>query len=145
MKNILRTLRKTLFTVFLVSMLCGALLKQAISQENEIRYALVEYFKVKPENSEKYLEFVKDFWGPVQHGRIEQNKILGWRIFKILFAGSSDEYNYVSAVFFHDFGAIENVRNIDFQKVYPGKNTNDIMNEFVKVGDLVKTEYSKRI
>ena len=99
MKNKIYGFRNTTFIAIMVLISCVTLSKQAISQENEIRYALVEFIKVKPENIEKYLGLVGDFWKPVQRERINQNEILGWRVFRICFTGSSDDYNFVSAVF----------------------------------------------
>ena len=139
MKNKNYSLVKTFPIFFGILILCGTFTKQAVSQENEIRYALVEYFKVKPENTEKYLEFSKNFWRPLQMERIAQKEIVGWRLYRIQFTGTNDEYNFVTAAFFDDFNKLEKVYNIDIQKVHPGRNINDTMEEIYKVRDLVKT------
>ena len=132
--------RKTISVTLLFFILCATLPKQGNSQEQTpISYALVEYFKVKPENTEKYLDFVKNFWRPLQQERIAQQEIVRWRFFRVQFTGKNDEYNFVTAAFFDDFNKLGNLYNIDIQKVHPGKNIDDTMEEIYKVRDLVKT------
>lgn len=140
MKNKNYILEKTTTILLLVSILFLTAPQQGNSQVQQVkRYALVEYMKVKPENIEKYLELEKSFWKPIHEERIAQKEIVGWRLFRVRYTGTDNEYNFVTGTFFDDVSKLEKAYNIDIQKKHPGRNIDDIVEEIYKVCDLVKT------
>ncbi|HPE75952.1 MAG TPA: hypothetical protein PLC80_07675 [Draconibacterium sp.] len=107
-------------------------------EQNSELYALVEFMKVKPAEVNKYLDLEKTFWKPIQEERVKQKEIKGWRIFAVRFAGTGDEYNFVTATFFDDLSTLKKVCDVDIVKISPGKDNDKAYQEALKSREVVK-------
>jgi L-rhamnose mutarotase len=93
--------------------------------------------KVKPDAEGKYLDLEKNVWKPLHQERINQGKITGWILYKVLYTGTNDLYNYVTVTFFDNPANLENPwAGIDPKKVLVGKDVDKAYDETLKSRDL---------
>ncbi len=111
-----------------------------ISQEqNPTVYAVVEYMKVKQGDDQKYVDIEQNYWKKIHQERVNQGEIVRWMLYEVRFAGSNDEYNYVTATIVDDPAKLETpFANIDFEKIFPGEDIDKISNETMSSRQLVK-------
>lgn len=109
-------------------------------------FAIVDFMKVKPENEAKYLDVEKNTWKPLHQERLKQGKIIGWILYRVLYTGTDDPYNYVTMTLFDYPANLENPwAGIDPEKVLAGKDIDMLMEETGKSRDLVKSNLIVRL
>lgn len=115
------------------------------AQDQPAVFAIVDCMKVKPGSEDKYVDLEKNVWKPLHQERIKQGKIIGWILFRVLYTGTLDPYNYVTVTVFGNPANLENPwEGIDATKVLPGKDINKLMDETMKSRDLVKSSLLMR-
>jgi L-rhamnose mutarotase len=103
-------------------------------------FALVDFMKVKPGNEAKYVDLEKNVWKAMHQERIKKGIITGWVLYKVLYTGSSDPYNYVTVTFFDNSANLEDPwAGIDPKKILPGKDVDKAYDETLNSRDLVKS------
>jgi L-rhamnose mutarotase len=109
-------------------------------------FAIVDFMKVKPENEAKYLDVEKNTWKPLHQERLKQGKIIGWILYRVLYTGTDDPYNYVTMTLFDYPANLEDPwAGIDPEKVLAGKDIDKLMEETGKSRDLVKSNLIVRL
>jgi len=83
-------------------------------------HATVTTQKVQPANTEEYEKVMKEYWKPVQQLRKQNSKITNWELYKVHFAGASEEYNYVSVAYYESF--IKTEQNDNFPELMKAAN-----------------------
>lgn len=68
-----------------------------------VAHILVTTQKVKAGNTEEYEKMMKENWKPVHQLRKQNGKITNWALYRVHFAGSEEEYNYVSISYYESF------------------------------------------
>ena len=112
----------------------------AFAQGRASLFVVVDFMKVQPQNHASYLEVEQEIWKPMHQERINQGIIVGWFLYAVEFAGSSDEYNYVLITLYDDADKLENPWNADIPaKVHPGMKTEEIMERTNKSRDHIKS------
>jgi L-rhamnose mutarotase len=66
-------------------------------------HALVTTQKVAPADREEYEKLMKENWKALHQLRKQNGKIANWSLYKVHFAGSAEEYNYVSVTYYESF------------------------------------------
>jgi L-rhamnose mutarotase len=136
------TLFLTLATAFILA--CYPIKGNA--QNAPTVFAIVDFMKVKPENEAKYLDVEKNTWRPLHQERLKQGKIIGWVLYRVLYTGTDDPYNYVTMTFFDYPANLEDPwAGIDPAKVLAGKDIDKLMDETGKSRDLVKSNLIVRL
>jgi hypothetical protein len=69
--------------------------------------AIVDYMKVKPQNEGDYLEVEKE-WKKIHQARLDQGIITTWILYKRMYAGAADSYQYITVAIYDDFKKTEN-------------------------------------
>lgn len=85
---------------FLVSLFLAFLTLTAFSQ-NDVAVT-VYYMKVKPGESEEYLELEQE-WKKINQARIDQGYITGWQLWQKMYSGADDEYQYIVLEWYENF------------------------------------------
>jgi hypothetical protein len=131
------TLRNFCLLAILLVISSEAIYSQAIPS----LFVVVDFVKVAPGNSVKYLQVEQDIWKPMQQERINQGIIVGWYLYAVEFSGTDDAYNYVLITLYDDADKLANPWPQDMLgKVHPGKKTEEIMKMTYDSRDHVKSE-----
>lgn len=70
-------------------------------------YALVTFQKVEAGNGAEFEKIMKDNWKPLHQLRKQNGKITSWTLYRVLMTGASNEYNYVTVMYFDSFAKTE--------------------------------------
>ena len=132
--------------VFLLLIVQVSVPGKGYSQQNNPQLlALVECMKVKPENEDKYVSLEKEIWKPLHIERARQGNIVGWFLYRVRFTGTDDMYNYVTVTLFDSPLKVEDPwKNIDADKILPGKDLNKAMQETDESRELVSSALLNR-
>ncbi len=104
-------------------------------------FVVADFMKVNPEDHGKYLEVEQELWKPMHQERINQGIIVGWYLYAVEFAGSSDEYNYVIITLYDNAMTLANPWQPEIpQKVHPGMKLEELMNRTHDSRTHVKSE-----
>lgn len=104
-------------------------------------FVVVDYMKVKPENTSRYLEVEQEIWKPMHQERIKQGIIVGWYLYAVEFAGSNEEYNYVVISLYDNAEKLENPWSAGIPaQVHPKKQLGELMERTYASRENVKTE-----
>lgn len=115
------------------------------AQDQSAVFATVDYMKVKPGFEDKYVDLEKNVWKPLHQERINQGKIIGWILFRVLYTGTSDLYNYVTVTVFDNPANLENSwAGVDSPKILAGKDIDKLYKETLNCRDLVKSNLIMR-
>lgn len=140
MEKRLKNLRKTLLVPVVLALALAWLPQTGNAQNDPTAFAISDLMKVKPGAEEKYLDLEKNFWKPIHQERIKQGKITGWILYRVLYTGTSDLYNYVTVTFFDNAANLENPWDgIDAKKILPGKDVDKAFDETLKCRDMVRS------
>ncbi len=141
MKNNYSSYQKALAALMMFAFVLLAFPFLGSAQENEPPlFAQVDCIKVKPENENKFLEFVKNNIKLLQTERIKQGTIAGWYLYKVRFTGSSDGYNYAGVTLYTNKANIESPwKGLDVERILPGKDMNKVFLEASAIRDLVSS------
>lgn len=138
--------KTTLFLVLAAAFLFFCYPTIGNAQNAPTVFAIVDFMKVKPENDAKYLDVEKNSWKPLHQERLNQGKITGWILYRVLYSGTDDPYNYVTMTLFDNPVNLENPwADIDPAKVLPGKDLDKLLEETYKSRDLVKSNLIVRL
>lgn len=129
----------TLFALAL-SLFMGAFVLKSQAQESKNYFVVVDFMKVKQGDEAKYVELEKEVWRPIHEERIKQGEIVGWVLYAIHYAGSDDEYNFVTAALFDDPAKLEHTFQVDMEKVHPGKDLDKAFAETLSSRELVRKQ-----
>lgn len=142
MKKKQRSLTKTmLFPLLVLAFVLGVIPIIGNAQNGPNVFAIVDFMKVKPADEGKYLELEKNIWNPLHQARIDQGKITGWILYRVLYTGTNDPYNYVTITFFDNPANLEDPwSGIDPKKILSGKDTDKAFDETLKSRDLVTSQ-----
>ncbi len=77
------------------------------SQTTPAVFATVTLQKVEPGKDKEFLKMLSENWKPMHQVRKQSGKITNWRLYKVLFAGTNDEYNYVTVSYFDSWAKTE--------------------------------------
>lgn len=72
----------------------------AYSQNDVV--VVIDYMKVKPGESGKYLELEKE-WKKIHEARLEKGYITGWQLWQKMYAGAEDEYQFIVIEWYENF------------------------------------------
>lgn len=140
MKKRLGILMKTLLMPVALAFALTCLPQTGNAQNDPTAFAVSDLMKVKPGAEQKYLDLEKNFWKPIHQERIKQGKISGWILYRVLYTGTADLYNYATVTFFDDPAKLENSWDgIDAKKILPGKDVDKAYNETLASRDLVRS------
>lgn len=110
------------------------------AQNDPTAFAITDLMKVKPGSEDKYLDLEKNIWKPMHQERINQGKITGWILYRVLYTGTTDLYNYVTVTFFDKAANLEDPwAGIDAKKILPGKDVDKAFAETLNCRDLVRS------
>jgi len=70
-------------------------------------YGLVILQKVEPAKQVEFEKVMKENWLPLHQLRKQNGKITNWALYRVPRAGASDEYNYVTIMFYDAFAKTE--------------------------------------
>ncbi len=108
-------------------------------EQNPTVYAVVEYMKVKQGDEQSYVDVERNYWKKIHQERVNQGEIVRWILYEVRFAGSGDEYNFVTSTIVDDPSKLElPFENIDFEKIFPGEDIDKISEETLQSRQLVK-------
>ncbi|HEC43207.1 MAG TPA: hypothetical protein ENI20_10300 [Bacteroides sp.] len=85
---------------FLSILLIAAVSFSAFSQDEVV--IEVDYMKVKPGESGKYLELEKE-WKKIHEARLTMGHIVGWQLWEKMYSGAKDEYQYIAISWYENF------------------------------------------
>lgn len=133
-------LKRTMLISLVLAFVIGCLPLAGIAQDEPTVFAIVDFMKTKPGADEKYLDIEKNVWKPLHQERINQGKITGWILYRVLYTGSNDPYDYVTMTFFDNPANLEDPwAGIDPSKILTGRDTDKDMQETGESRDLVKS------
>ena len=139
-------LKKTMLMSLVLAFVLGCLPMMGNAQNEPTVFAIVEFMKVKPDNEAKYLDIEKNVWKPLHQERINQGKITGWVLYRILYTGTDDPYNYATVTLFDKAENLEDPwSGIEAQKILPKRDVDKDMIETSKSRDLVKSNLITRL
>jgi len=132
--------------VFITAMLVGFVSQKVMAQENTNLFAVVELMKVEPGQENNYVNLEQQIWKPIHQERIKQGKLVGWILYQVMYTGTDDAYNYATVNVYADLKSMENpYGDIDFAKVHPGKNMDEVFTKTVNTRKLVKSQLISRV
>lgn len=107
--------------------------------QNSPVFAVVEYMKVKQGDEQKYIDLERNHWKKIHQERVDKGEIVRWVLYEVRFAGSDDQYNYVTATIVSDLAKLESpFEGIDPEQVLQGEDVDKIMQETSDSRQLVK-------
>ena len=124
MKNLTRTPNKSISTIMalFIAMLFMLSLNVYAQEEEDIFYR-VDMMKVKQENMSKYVNMEKELRHPMHQERVNQGQIIGWYLYRVNFAGTGDDYNFVTITAYKGATFFDRYPNANiFAKVHPDKD-----------------------
>ena len=136
---------KTVLITLMIAFVMACLPHASWAQDQPAVFAIVDFMKVKPASESKYLELEETFWKPMHQERINQGKIMGWILYRVLYTGTNDLYNYVTVTVFDNPANLEDPwAGIDPKKLLPGKDIDKAYDETLNSRDLVKSNLIMR-
>lgn len=110
-----------------------------VSAQEPTVFAVVEYMKVKQGDEQKYVDLERNYWKKIHQERVKSGEIVRWILYEVRYAGSNDEYNFVTGTIVTDPNKLENpFAGIDAEKIFPGENLDKVMQETTDSRQLVK-------
>jgi len=114
-------------------LVCLLLCSLALSSFGQI--AVVDYMKVSPGNTGKYLEVEKS-WKKIHQARLDAGLILSWSLFQVMFAGSDDDYQYATVTIYKSLDDYEkSFSDKVFAAAFPDAKEKDMDDMMKKTGD----------
>jgi hypothetical protein len=145
MKKKVFFIKKTKAIAWAVVFMLTAIPILVIAQEPAV-FALVEYMKVKQGDGQKYTDLERNYWKKIHQERVTRGEIDRWVLYEVRFAGSDDEYNYVTATLISNPNKLENpYEGIDVEKILAGEDVDKIMKETSESRQLVKSNLIRMV
>lgn len=136
------TFSKATFLLVLAAAILLSCYPNKVNAQNEPAFfAIIDFMKVKPENEAKYLDVEKNIWKPLHQARADQGMIEVWGLYRVLYTGTDDPYNYVTVTLYRGSDHLEDPwAGIDPAKILTGRNYEKDMEETGKSRELVKSQ-----
>ncbi len=135
-------IRKSNAIAWVVAILLAAvpILGSAQNQASPV-FAVVEYMKVKQGDEQKYIDLERNYWKKIHQQRVSNGEITRWVLYEVRFAGSNDEYNFVTAALVNDPAKLEiPFEGINAETVLSGEDVDRIMQETNDSRQLVRRD-----
>ena len=137
---------KSLGYVLLMSMAFCIMPGTVLGQGNTNVFIEVDLMKVKPGDDGKYVELEKNVWKPIHQERIKKGIIVGWVLYRVMYTGTDDKYNYATVNVYANPANLEHpYQGIDFTKIHPGKDINVEFEKTMKARKLVRSQVLSRV
>jgi len=121
-------------------------LAHSYPQQQTRSFGNIDFNKVAPANINDYLMLEGKVWKPVQLEHINQGGLKGWFVFRVWFAGTGSDYNYVVMELYDSFDGMTFPYSDDIiSKVHPGMNEAEVMDKTLKARDIVRAQSVERI
>jgi hypothetical protein len=115
-------------------------------EQNPTVFALVEFMKVKQGDGQKYTDLERNYWKKIHQERVKKGEIVRWSLYGVRFAGSDDDYNFVTTTIVSDPNKLENpYEGIDASKILAGEDVDKIMKETAESRQLVKSNLVRMV
>ena len=116
-----------------LGLVCLLLCSLAMNSFGQI--AVVDYMKVSPANTSKYLEVEKN-WKKIHQARLDAGLIISWSLFQVMFAGSDDPYQYATVTIYKSLDDYEkSFEDKIFTAAYPNAKEKDMDEMMNKTAD----------
>lgn len=136
---------KTIISILTLALTCLFFLPNLHAQ-NDAGYVIVEYMKVKPGMSEKYLACEKA-WKLIHQNRVKEGYITGWEFEEVMFpSGTGSEYDYLTITHLKNWKAINDLNGTWTDQIWANLTRNltaeqkDVANKAGDYRDIVKRE-----
>lgn len=131
--------------VIAICMVVSFIPKPGMAQQNQNLFIVVDLMKVEPGNEGTYVDLEQNIWKPIHQERIKQGLIVGWVLYQVMYTGTDDSYNYATVNVYADPAKLETpYQGIDFAKVLPGKDINEVSEATLNSRKIVKTQLMSR-
>jgi len=107
MLSLINSFQKRNWIPFLLSLCFLAITITSSAQTNQPVYIRVVLQKVAPGHAQEFEKLMKENIKPAHQLRKQSGKITSWRFFKVHFAGSQDDYNYVGVSYYDSWAKTE--------------------------------------
>ncbi len=129
-----------LLLVIAASYLAGTLASPALTQSKPPQYVIVGYMKVEPDKEQQYLD-LEQLWKPVHQELIKAGKKKSWSLYGVNYAGTGEEYNYLTVNVYDKYGELENPYPSEFfGKAHPKMELSEIVSRTIDARKLVRSE-----
>lgn len=132
-------------TLFILLSLCIS--PMCFSQSPSRDYLTLNYFKVKPENSRKYLDIERNTWKKIHKERLKSGSIKGWYLYSIIMPRGTDYHaDYVTVNMAGSFSNLaEPYPDILLKKYSPKKDISKLISETSAVSDMVSEQIIAKV
>ncbi len=133
----MKTANKTLLTILALAF--------TFSAQAQYTGASVGYMKVKPGQAGRYLELEKEA-KKVHQARLDRGIITQWHLYKKMYAGTDDTYDYIVVSFFDDYNKSENPFPRELiDELYTSEEAGAFMKKAGETRTQVKIEYYDQV
>ncbi|MCF8226607.1 MAG: hypothetical protein K9J30_12085 [Bacteroidales bacterium] len=130
------------FTNILFLAILATITTNLFSQDQVV---IANYMKVYQEVEEEYLELEQE-WKAIHQKTIEEGIKTGWQLWRKLYTGTGDEYNYITLEWYEDFEATITPYPEELMlELYSDLEADRMIQKTREVRDLVRTQVSHRI
>lgn len=138
-------LLKPVLITLVLAFVFASLPMAGTAQNEPAVFAIVDLMKVKPGDDAKYLDMEKNVWKPMHQERINQGKIIGWILYRVLYTGTNDPYNYATVTLFDGPANLEDPwAGIDPAKILPERDLDKDWTETASSRELVASNLIMR-
>jgi len=146
MKNSKRLGQPSFLKAGVISGIFALWLSATVAQQTPHTYGNIDFNKVAPANVNDYLMLEGKIWKPVQQEHINQGGLKGWFVFRVWFAGTGSDYNYVVMEQYDSFDGMTFPYSGDIiSRVHPGMDEAEMMDKTLKARDIVRAQSVERI
>jgi len=146
MKKFYAHFLKSLAFVTVLCLAVGFIPKTGLAQQNSNLIIVVDLMKVKPGDEAKYVDLEQKIWKPIHQERISQGILVGWILYEVMYTGTDDSYNYATVNVYADPAILEApYAGIDFNKIHPGLDINEEIEETLSARKTVKSQLMSRV
>lgn len=136
---------RSIGSMLLVCLVVSLFPKPCFAQQNTNLLIEVDLMKVNPGEEGNYVELEQKVWKPIHQERINKGLIVGWVLYKVMYSGANDEYNYATVNVYANPASLENsYQGIDFEKIHPGKDVNKEFEKTLNTRTIVRKQLLSR-
>jgi hypothetical protein len=103
---------------------------------------VVNYMKVKDGKFSEYLEIEKQ-WTRLHQLNKDEGNITGWALYRKMFGGTSNEYDYITADAYPDWKTFDTPWSEEIVQFINDSIGEEVMNQTTEIRDLVRSEVYK--
>ena len=117
------------------------------AQAPQTVFARVTFQKVDQANAQEFEKMLKENWKPAHQLRKQNGKITSWRLFKVHFTGTNDEYNYVTVSYYDSWEKTEANDNYAelIKAANPKVDAAAIMSKMLQLRNIVRQSLYSRV